>query len=90
MPSRHWKRGTCVGQLSDRSYIVDIDGQLVRRNRRFLKQSENPPGDGESVDKDEARDGETMREMGAGRTEQPLDKTTEQLGVDSLNTEEDS
>ena len=32
-----------------------------------------------------------MREMGEGRTEQTLDKTTEQLGVDSsLNTEEDT
>eukprot|EP00731_Ephydatia_muelleri_P000916 Em0001g916a len=86
-----WKRGTCVSQLSDRSYIVDIEGQLVRRNRRFLKQSENPPGEGELVDKDEAIDGEVMREMGEGQTEQTLDKTTEQLGVDSsLNTEEDT
>ena len=32
-----------------------------------------------------------MREMGEGQTEQTLDKTTEQLGVDSsLNTEEDT
>ena len=32
-----------------------------------------------------------MREMGAGWTKQPLEKTTEQLGVDSsLNTEEDT
>ena len=86
-----WKRGTCVSQLSDRSYIVDIEGQLVRRNRRFLKQSENPPGEGELVDKDEAIDSEVMREMGEGQTEQTLDKTTEQLGVDSsLNTEEDT
>eukprot|EP00731_Ephydatia_muelleri_P009792 Em0005g378a len=68
-----------------------IEGQLVRRNRRFLKQSENPPGEGELVDKDEAIDGEVMREMGEGQTEQTLDKTTEQLGVDSsLNTEEDT
>ncbi|KAL5479357.1 hypothetical protein EMCRGX_G022870 [Ephydatia muelleri] len=41
--------------------------------------------------KDEAIDGEVMREMGEGQTEQTLDKTTEQLGVDSsLNTEEDT
>ena len=86
-----WKRGTCVGKFSDRSYIVDIEGQLVSRNQQLLKQSENPPGDGESVDKDEAIDGETMREMGVGRTEQTLEKTTEQLGADSsLNTEEDT
>ena len=24
-----WDRGTCVGRLSNRSYIVDIDDQLV-------------------------------------------------------------
>ena len=38
-----WKQGTCLGQFSDQSYIVHIEGQLVRRNRRFLKQSENLP-----------------------------------------------
>ena len=27
-----WKRGTCVDQLSDWSYVVEIDGQLMRRN----------------------------------------------------------
>eukprot|EP00731_Ephydatia_muelleri_P037943 Em0606g3a len=36
-----WDRGTCVGRLSNRSYIVDIDDQLVRRNRKFLKPSVN-------------------------------------------------
>ena len=38
-----WDRGTCVGHLSNQSYIVDIDDQLVRRNRRFLKPSVNKP-----------------------------------------------
>ena len=33
-----WDRGTCVG---NRSYVVDIDDQLVRRNCRFLKSSVN-------------------------------------------------
>ena len=31
-----WDRGTCVGHLSDRSYVVDIDDHLVQRNCWFL------------------------------------------------------
>ena len=38
-----WDRGTCVGWLSNQSYVVDIDDQLVRRNCRFLKPTENWP-----------------------------------------------
>ena len=39
-----WKRGTCIGKLSDRSYVVqtDADNHLVRRNRAFLKPAEKP------------------------------------------------
>ena len=44
-----WDRGTCVGRLSNRSYIVDIDDQLVRRNHRFLKPSVNKPSCSEEV-----------------------------------------
>ena len=63
----------------------------MRRNWRFLKQSVNPPGDEETVDKEAAIGGEVVREMG-GQTEPALlDTTTEQLGEDSsLNTEEDA
>ena len=32
-----WRRGLCQGQLSNRSYVVDVDGQPLHRNRRFLK-----------------------------------------------------
>ena len=31
-----WRR-LCQGQLSNRSYVVDVDGQPLHRNRRFLK-----------------------------------------------------
>ena len=36
-------RGGCVDQLSDRSYIVDMDGDILRRNRVFLKPSSHQP-----------------------------------------------
>ena len=38
-----WSRGRCLDQLSDRSYIVDVDGEILRRNRRFLKPSAHRP-----------------------------------------------
>ena len=31
----------CVDKLSDRSYIIDVDGRIQRRNRKFLKPSYN-------------------------------------------------
>ena len=39
-----WKRGTCPEKLSDRSYLVkpEGNGQVVHRNREFLKPSEKP------------------------------------------------
>lgn len=38
-----WQHGSCLKKLSDRSYLVKADdsGQTVRRNREFLKPSEN-------------------------------------------------
>ncbi|XP_046341780.1 uncharacterized protein K02A2.6-like [Haliotis rufescens] len=39
-----WRHGTCVRQVSTRSYIVDIDGKEYRRNRKFLRStSETTP-----------------------------------------------
>ena len=38
-----WLRGRCEGQLSKRSYTVEVDGQLLHRNRQFLKPSWNAP-----------------------------------------------
>lgn len=41
-----WKAGNCVEKLSDRSYMVEADGELFRRNRHDLKPTqENPPAD---------------------------------------------
>ena len=45
-----WVRGRCWDQLTDRSYTVEVDGQLLHRNRhvQFLKPSQNlPPTDTE-------------------------------------------
>ena len=32
-----WKLGTCTGKVAPRSYTVDIQGRLYRRNRKFLR-----------------------------------------------------
>ena len=32
-----WKQGTCTEKLSDRSYVVQLGGMTLRRNRKFLK-----------------------------------------------------
>ena len=40
-----WTRGRCVDQLSDRSYVVEVDGRFLRRNRRFLRPTGNPPNE---------------------------------------------
>ena len=38
-----WMRGRCEGQLSKSSYTAEVDGQLLHRNRQFLKPSLNSP-----------------------------------------------
>ena len=38
-----WMRGKCEGQLSKNSYTVEVDGQLLYRNRQFVKHSWNSP-----------------------------------------------
>ena len=38
-----WMRGKCEGQLSKNSYTVEVDGQLLHRNRQFVKPSWNSP-----------------------------------------------
>lgn len=33
---KKWKRGYCIGKVAPRSYLVDTDGSIYRRNRKFL------------------------------------------------------
>ena len=40
--SGDWKLGKCVYQDAPRSYIVNIDGRLFRRNRQFLRPTSEP------------------------------------------------
>ena len=35
--SKSWEPGTCVQKLSDRSYLVEINGSTLRRNREALR-----------------------------------------------------
>ena len=36
-----WRRELCQGQLSNRSYVVDVDGQPLHRNRQFIKPTDH-------------------------------------------------
>lgn len=75
-PKTRWKR---EDQLTDRSYIVDVESQQIRRNRRFLKQSVNPPGERELGDEEAIVSGE---EVGS-QVEQTPDTTTQQDAVEA-------
>jgi len=35
--SKSWEAGICIQKLSDRSYIVEVSGATVRRNRETLR-----------------------------------------------------
>lgn len=38
--NKTWEAGTCVEKLSDRSYMVEVNGAIIRRNREALKPRE--------------------------------------------------
>lgn len=38
--NRHWSRGTIQKQITDRSYIVDVDNTPYRRDRLHLKSAQ--------------------------------------------------
>ena len=38
---KKWKRGICIGKVSPRSYLVDIDGSIYRRIRKFLRSAKD-------------------------------------------------
>lgn len=53
--NKTWEAGTCVEKLSDRSYMVEVNGAIIRRNRETLKpkrdigphnqgETKTPPG----------------------------------------------
>ena len=41
--NQSWKQGSCLKELSDRSYLVQTGNQVIRRNREFLKPAETKP-----------------------------------------------
>lgn len=41
--SGRWRRGTCLQQVAPRSYLVDVEGTLYRRNRVDLRVAEPTP-----------------------------------------------
>ena len=36
---KKWRFGTCVEQHSPRSYVVDVNGHLYRRNRKYIRST---------------------------------------------------
>lgn len=49
--SHIWRAGTCLGKVAPRSYLVDIEGLIYRRNRIDLRVAESgaAPGSDELV-----------------------------------------
>ena len=37
---KRWQLGTCLEQVAPRSYIVDVGGRELRRNRKFLRTTQ--------------------------------------------------
>ena len=36
---RTWKSGTCISKVGPRSYLVDCEGTVRRRNRKFIRST---------------------------------------------------
>ena len=45
-----WRRGLCQGQMSNRSYVVEVDGQPMHCNMRFLKPNKVVPNPHEGTE----------------------------------------
>ena len=43
-----WRRGICVKKVAPRSYVVEVDGSLFRRNRKFLRTTKDYPAPAQS------------------------------------------
>ena len=37
-----WEMGKCIKQVAPRSYLIESNGRVIRRNRRFLKITNEP------------------------------------------------
>ena len=44
-----WEAGTCVQKLSDRSYLVEVNGNTLRRNRQALRPKKDTQMTGETT-----------------------------------------
>ena len=44
-----WEAGTCVQKLSDRSYLVEVNGNTLRRNRQALRPKKDTQMNGETI-----------------------------------------
>ena len=44
-----WEAGTCVQKLSDRSYLVEVNGNTLRRNRQAFRPKKDTQMTGETT-----------------------------------------
>ena len=49
---KHWRFGTCVESVGKRSYLVDINGKIYRRNRKDLRPTKESHDAHESAELD--------------------------------------
>ena len=49
--NKKWQLGTCLQQVAPRSYIVDVNGREYRRNRKFLRTTQEQVSDEPSTAK---------------------------------------
>ena len=66
--NKTWEEGTCVEKLSNRSYMVQVNGAIIRRNREALKPKRDigPHNQGEtkpSPGKDAAKEKEQVSDL---------------------------
>ena len=47
--NKTWEAGTCAQQLSDRSYVVEVNGNSLRRNREALRPKKDTQMTGETT-----------------------------------------
>ena len=64
-------RGHCWDWLTQRSYIVEVDGKLLHRNRQYLKPSLNAPVGKESAEQTAPSDEEAISPTGLDSGRQP-------------------
>ena len=74
---RTWKSGTCISKVGPRSYLVDCEGTVRRRNRKFIRSTNEKSW----CDDLELPEGTCLENEGRERPEKPfIEGNTEEEG----------